>query len=236
MLQLLFLHSKIIFRYRSDCIILALFYFCTLLAQTSVILIFQVSDTRVDSTETNFMLNKITSEKEIMNKIEQTNIRTKTNENFVSKKKFINQMTVVINNMEKYFLKFQEFKKLQSNSQKEIIFILNSIKYSEFVNFDYYIKTYYLPPENFCFDHFHSMLYILNYFKVEFDLNCKNIIRNLLFNLNYIINTLENLLNEIEIKFIIEDYFSFKLFNLVFEEYCFLILNEKNYYMIIFMT
>ncbi|KAK1349141.1 hypothetical protein LUQ84_001823 [Hamiltosporidium tvaerminnensis] len=136
-----------------------------------------------------------------------------------SKKIKLSNKIFVVDNIEKYPLRFLKITDEIYNSQKKINIFLNNSKLAEYIQFDNFMKTYYSPQKSFSVENFMYILYLLNYLKVEFNTNLKKIIYSLINNLKNLCFKPENCFDEIICKFIITDEFSFTLFKFVLSEF-----------------
>ncbi|TBU20706.1 hypothetical protein CWI38_0031p0020 [Hamiltosporidium tvaerminnensis] len=136
-----------------------------------------------------------------------------------SKKIKLSNKIFVVDNIEKYPLRFLKITDEIYNSQKKINIFLNNSKLAEYIQFDNFMKTYYSPQKSFSVENFMYILYLLNYLKVEFNTDLKKIIYSLINNLKNLCFKPENCFDEIICKFIITDEFSFTLFKFVLSEF-----------------
>ncbi|TBU21030.1 hypothetical protein CWI38_0001p0010 [Hamiltosporidium tvaerminnensis] len=138
-----------------------------------------------------------------------------------------NYIKYVIKDLEKINLNFILFTKLNDNNSNIEIFLCNHIKNSEFIIFYEFLKSNALPDEKMTVDRFYTILYFLEYFRVEYDDRLRNILRLSLSNLEKSTD-IENLdIEKISFHFTKQEYFSRKLFKKISQEY-FRMLESEN--------
>ncbi|TBU06587.1 hypothetical protein CWI36_0418p0020 [Hamiltosporidium magnivora] len=187
---------------QNKIILYTMLNFLIIATVTNVKFVFQVNDRKNDSTD-----------------------------EIVSENTFKNEPIFYLNDIEKYPLRFRKFYVSPSETHQEIILYMEGIYYPGFLIFYYYLKTCYLPQQNFSYHTFISILYFLDHFEVEFDINITNIIQNLLFNLSFIKIDFENISNDMKVRFNISDNRSFRLFMFIFKVIRFSYMSEINGFM-----
>ncbi|TBU07478.1 hypothetical protein CWI39_0312p0050 [Hamiltosporidium magnivora] len=145
-----------------------------------------------------------------------------------------NYIEYVIKDLEKINLNFILFTKLNDNNSNIEIFLCNHIKNSEFIIFYEFLKSNVLPDEKMTVDRFYTILYFLEYFRVEYDDRLRNILRLSLSNLEKSTDIKNLDIEKISFHFTKQEYFSRKLFKKISQEY-FRMLESKNDFDISFL-
>ncbi|KAK1347786.1 hypothetical protein LUQ84_002767 [Hamiltosporidium tvaerminnensis] len=128
---------------------------------------------------------------------------------------------------ERIGLKFDIFEKFNKINNNVEIFLCHHIKKSDFLIFYEFIISYYLPVHKIKIKKFYTILYLLEYFRVEYDNKLRNAIKIIWFSLME-----SNEMNNFDIKnpsfhFSKQDYFSNALFKKISHEFLKLLNNGK---------
>ncbi|KAK1349358.1 hypothetical protein LUQ84_001536 [Hamiltosporidium tvaerminnensis] len=111
---------------------------------------------------------------------------------------------------------FEKFNKMNNNIE---IYLCHHIKKSDFLIFYEFIISYYLPVHKMTIKKFYTILYFLEYFRVEYDNKLRKVIKNIwcsLIESNEIINFD---IEKVSFHFSKQDYFSHDLFKRISKGY-----------------
>ncbi|KAK1348384.1 hypothetical protein LUQ84_002388 [Hamiltosporidium tvaerminnensis] len=136
--------------------------------------------------------------------------------------------------MERIGLKFDIFEKFNNRNNNIEIYLCHHIKKSDFLIFYEFIISYYLPVHKMTIKKFYTILYFLEYFRVECDNKLRNAVKNIWCSLME-----SNVMNNFEIKnlsfhFSKQDYFSHDLNNKISQGYFELVIIERNSNFLVF--
>ncbi|KAK1351096.1 hypothetical protein LUQ84_000369 [Hamiltosporidium tvaerminnensis] len=162
--------------------------------------------------------------------------RDETNEN--DEKKCLERMLVRDSNrqyeqyciefIERIGLKFDIFEKFNKINNNIEIYLCHHIKKSDFLIFYEFIISYYFPVHEMTIEKFYTILYFLEYFRVECDNKFRNAVKNIWCSL---VQSDEMQIFDIEkelFHFTGQDYFSRDLVKEILHEFCKLLNNGKD--------
>ncbi|TBU11236.1 hypothetical protein CWI38_1310p0020 [Hamiltosporidium tvaerminnensis] len=129
--------------------------------------------------------------------------------------------------IERIGLKFDVFEKFNDTNSNIEIFICHHIRKSDFLTFYEFIITYYLPVHKMTIEKFYSILYFLEYFRIQYDNKLRNAVKNIWISLMES-NEIKYLnIEKVSFHFSKQHYFSHALFKKISQEYLKL-LNDGN--------
>ncbi|TBU20936.1 hypothetical protein CWI38_0008p0090 [Hamiltosporidium tvaerminnensis] len=129
--------------------------------------------------------------------------------------------------IERIGLKFDIFEKFDKMNNNIEIYLCHHIKKSDFLIFYEFIISYYLPVHEMTIEKFYTILYLLEYFRVEYDNKLRNAVKNIWCSL---VESDEMQIFDIEnvsFHFSKQDYFSHALYKKISQEYLKLLNNGK---------
>ncbi|TBU04073.1 hypothetical protein CWI36_0815p0020 [Hamiltosporidium magnivora] len=135
----------------------------------------------------------------------------------------------IIEDIEIFGLKFDIFQNLNAEKSNQEIYLCPHITTSEFKIFYRVIMSYYFAHEKMTIESFYTILYFLEYLRVQYDDKLRKFLISIFFSLSQSTELEDNVVDKIPLHFSKQEIFSHEFFKIISQEYFEFFKHENNF-------